>query len=527
MKLTIRERTQKVLQALSSAPKLSLRGIAQAIGLSKSSVHRHQQARARRNQHPESELWETAAGAAWVKRLVMATLFVFSCQGGVGCERIAEFFRLLHLERHVGVSPASLRRLRSQLEAQIIAYGQEQSQQMHPSELGTEICASTDETFFEQVILVMMDLASGFILVEAIVEDYGYETWQEQVQQAFQRWGVQVRYCVSDRAKALIKLALADMDCLSIADLFHAVWALSQGVGREMSRRLFQIDRRLRQLSESGADSDNPVQAQLQAQHTALSSAQQQYHNLLQQVSLTLHPFTLRLGTAQTTAQVASQMQLHSQALYQLKQTHQLPDKEGSIAKFERQIQDLSILVDLWWEWVQQSLQQQACPERLRDWLTQFLLPVSYWHYQVHRTKTPALKAAYQAAYQQAQATLSQQPLPLVLAPKQLADWQEWAIEMVSKFQRASSAVEGRNGYLAQMHHNWRGLSSRQLQVLTTIHNFSLKRADNTTAAQRLFGKPFPDLFECLVQQMPDLPQARQRKTTTKSKTLALPTVPA
>jgi DNA-binding IclR family transcriptional regulator len=64
MKLAIRERAQKVFQALSDVKKLSIRGIAQAMGLSKSSVHRHQQAMARRNQYPESGLWESQAGAA-------------------------------------------------------------------------------------------------------------------------------------------------------------------------------------------------------------------------------------------------------------------------------------------------------------------------------------------------------------------------------------------------------------------------------------------------------------------------------
>jgi len=34
------------------------------------------------------------------------------------------------------------------------------------------------------------------------------------------------------------------------------------------------------------------------------------------------------------------------------------------------------------------------------------------------------------------------------------------------------------------------------LQVLTIIHNFDLKRADGTTAAERLFDHSFPDVFE-------------------------------
>ena len=50
----------------------------------------------------------------------------------------------------------------------------------------------------------------------------------------------------------------------------------------------------------------------------------------------------------------------------------------------------------------------------------------------------------------------------------------------------------------------------QSLQVLTVIHNFDLKRADGTTAAQRLFGHEFPDLFEWMLTQVGDLPPPRR-----------------
>ena len=86
--------------------------------------------------------------------------------------------------------------------------------------------------------------------------------------------------------------------------------------------------------------------------------------------------------------------------------------------------------------------------------------------------------------------------------------------------------VEGRNGYLSQVHHNRRGLSSKRLQVSTIIHNFSLKRNDGTTAAERLFGQQFPDLFEYLVESIGELPQPRKSRKLSKPQTFTLPTVP-
>ena len=77
---------------------------------------------ARRNQYPESELWESPVGAQWLKLLVLATVFEVCFKRGVGCESLSEFFQLLHLERHVGISVASLQQLRAQMEEQILEY---------------------------------------------------------------------------------------------------------------------------------------------------------------------------------------------------------------------------------------------------------------------------------------------------------------------------------------------------------------------------------------------------------------------
>ncbi len=165
MKFTIGERAQKVFQAVTRQGHQTVRAIAKATGFSKSSVHRHQQAIACRHQHPESGLWASSEGAGWLKRLVIASIFVFCFKRGVGCESLSEFFRLLRLEQQVGVSVASLRKMRAQMEAQILEYQRLQQSQLAHSPTPIEICASVDETFFDQIVLVMLDLASGFIVL--------------------------------------------------------------------------------------------------------------------------------------------------------------------------------------------------------------------------------------------------------------------------------------------------------------------------------------------------------------------------
>ena len=72
----------------------------------------------------------------------------------------------------------------------------------------------------------------------------------------------------------------------------------------------------------------------------------------------------------------------------------------------------------------------------------------------------------------------------------------------------------------SKLHHARRGFSEQSLQVLTVIHNFDLKRPDGTTAAQRLFGHEFPDLFEWMLEQVGDLPLPRRSTKAPLPKTI-------
>ena len=108
-------------------------------------------------------------------------------------------------------------------------------------------------------------------------------------------------------------------------------------------------------------------------------------------------------------------------------------------------------------------------------------------------------------------AAFAQHPITQRLAPHVLAEWQAWATDRVKAFQRASSAVEGRNGFLSQMHHNQRSLPKQRAKVWTVLHNFDGRAADGTTPASRFFRREFPDLFETVLSHVEDLPRPRQR----------------
>jgi hypothetical protein len=141
-----------------------------------------------------------------------------------------------------------------------------------------------------------------------------------------------------------------------------------------------------------------------------------------------------------------------------------------------------------------------------------YLLPMVYCACQLPRTRGRRRKANIRTAFEAVQAVFEQHPITQRLAPHVLAEWQAWATDRVKVFQRASSAVEGRNGILSQLHHNQRGLPPRWYRVWTVVHNFDCHAADGTTPAAHFFRRPFPDLFETVLSHIEALPQPRRRK---------------
>ncbi|MEM8806631.1 MAG: hypothetical protein AAGF01_11445 [Cyanobacteria bacterium P01_G01_bin.38] len=353
--------------------------------------------------HPESLLWDTSAGEQWLNRLAVAAIYVFGIKRGVGAESLCEFFHKLRIEHHVGVLVSSLRKIQGELEEKILSCQIEQQKSLSQAcEYLPAMCVDVDETWLEQTILVMMELGSGYLLVEEMAADHSYTTWQKPVQAVLKQWGGHIQYCVNDSAKALIKLALNDLGCPSIADLFHAMRKLTQDLALELDHRWVHLQGRLRNW-QAQVMPDETVGQTIQAELSSIQAAQADFRQHLMRISLELHPFDVETSSAQTTQQVTTKLAQQVTQLKQFKQTHHLKDAPGGIDQFSRQINDFCAVVDVWWQWVHQFLAAQTLTEPFTNWITTVLLPLCYRHYQTQRTDKPALKAYYQAAYQQAQ----------------------------------------------------------------------------------------------------------------------------
>src|SRR5712691_6358863 len=239
-----------IFNALREHGRQSIRRLADRTGLSKSSVHRHLQTIERRERHPESSLWETEAGRAWLIRLIVATLFVFGLKRGVGAETLSEFFGRLRLERHVGCSPSALRHVMHTLERLILETAAAWEKDGIAHGAIRPVIGAVDETFLQRLMLVFMDLATGYLLIEEVAADRSYAIWFDRANERLTTFGTEVLYLVSDRAKALIKLAHTGLGCPSIPDLFHLSHDLAKGYSLAIFGRLRQAKRDLEQATQ-------------------------------------------------------------------------------------------------------------------------------------------------------------------------------------------------------------------------------------------------------------------------------------
>lgn len=343
------------------------------------------------------------------------------------------------------------------------------------------------------------------------------------------------RYFVSDGAKALVKLALSGLGTSSLPDVFHLLYALSKSLGSAIARQQAQLHKQLQALEtklkgSSKITAITKVQAQITAlmhQQQTLETEHQDYQQSLHALSQTIHPFDIETLEPQLGLDLEQRLQSPLATLVRLSQTHAPLKSKDALERWHHQIPNLAATLHAWWQWTLQALETQTQDPQTQQWVLMALLPWVYWHQQAHKTRHPQLKQGYLKATQLAQEQFYANGFTQSLEVAQQQLWVDWAIWMCDKFQRTSSAVEGRNGYLSRLHHANRGFSEKTLKVLTVIHNFDLKRHDGSTAAQRLFRKPFPDVFDWVVGNMGELPCPRQSKKVRVSKKPTVQAVPS
>src|SRR5262245_18731820 len=213
----------------------------------------------------------------------------------------------------------------------------------------------------------------------------------------------------------------------------------------------------------------------------------------------------------QPSAEVASHLQATVAAIDAFAPGQQVPARPAARTKVRKQLPALAALVDFGWEGGRRELAHAALSPIWRQWAEETLLPLVSWEHHVAHTRCARRTAKRRQALAAMHVACGQQALTPGLPPHVLKAWRAWATPRVSTFQRASSAVEGRNGALSPLHHNQRGLPKHRYKVWTVRHNFDCRAGDGTTPASRFFRRSFPDLFDTVLSHIEALPPPRRR----------------
>lgn len=205
------------------------------------------------------------------------------------------------------------------------------------------VSGAADETFLQRMVLVLMDLATGYVLMEEVAAARSFDTWYNRTNERLTTLGIEVLYMVSDRAKALIKLAQKGLRCPSIPDVFHLGHDLAQGYSRCIVDRLRHAKQELEHTKQELEQLQTHVQAepahvvQAQARVAACATAVHHWHEVssawrphLSNLSRILHPWRLIDSIRQTSTEVEEQGRAELTAIETLIETKGLPRKHDT-----------------------------------------------------------------------------------------------------------------------------------------------------------------------------------------------------
>jgi hypothetical protein len=488
---------------------------------------------------------ETPSGVLWLHRVALALLMVVVLCAAGGLRHVQLILKLTLLDKFLPCSLSALARRCRQLEAETVTFAKEQTATLAANMPRRSISVALDETFHPKgMLLVALDPASNFIIVQCYADKRDCEAWLANLTGPLQDLNVDVLRTVSDEAGAIRKFVTVELGVFAGVDLFHVQYEMSRGVGFPMKqleqraeRLLAKATEELESLKQKKLEADStprrpghPLDWNRRVQEASekvcevkesLVQAQTQRQEMREHVrglSAEHHPFDLKTGEVRSGEQVKAAELKHVHDAMELASKVGLPEFSfKALSKTERSVEKLCQEVTFFHLVVQSLSAALSVSDALRALLTGLVLPYVYLGLVLLKTSNKELRATLVATRQTLWERINNEPEWLALSEPErrraLTMAQEWA----QWFQRASSGVEGHNGHLRVRQHHLHFIRPLRLAALKAIHNFMLERPDGTTAAERFFGRPPDNLFESLLKRLPlpGRPRAPRRSKAT------------
>jgi hypothetical protein len=491
-----------------------------------------------------AQFFQRGPGLAFLHRLVLALHLVCVEIGACGIRLVCLLLKLTGLDRFVAASYGAQQQVNRQVEQAIDDYRQTETTRLAKDMPRKTITVTQDETFTGGLCLVATEPVSNFIILEQLAQARDQETWNDLMAPALAQLNCEVIQSTSDEAPGLLAYVDHHLGAHHSPDLFHVQHELSKAVCAPLATKERAADKALTEAREQldqiqarfeGASAPpdkrgpgRPPKAPMsleQAQqvleatsreYDRLAQQREQVKQSLQAIGQAYHFVDLERGVRRNGQLIASDIRTQIETIRTIAQHENLSQRcLDRIDKAERVVPKMQATIEFVSGYVRQHVTQLDLAPPISYAMHAQLIPSFYLERVAQSGAVSHGKPLRELAVRLRTPLFEPGGALSPLSPEIQSDLRQQAKELAEVFQRSSSNVEGRNGYLSLRNHQLRGLDRpRKRACLTAIHNFFLTRSDSTTAAERFFGQKPRSMFAAILDavNLPPAPRSPQRR---------------
>jgi hypothetical protein len=487
------------------------------------------------------EFFESSSGQAWLHTMSLAAFMVFHKNGNSGIPAMHNFFKLAGVNTFVGTSVPALQKVSNTIDNKTQDFENEEVERLAESMPHKNIACVLDENFImDEMTLILMEPVSGYILAEQVEKKRDAETWHIVVQTGVKRLNVTIQQLVGDEASGLIKLAKSSLKVLKGSDLFHIQQEITKGLTSHLARILEQAKKKqedlqkekievfaelkdhleqvkaVEELSKRGTKAGKrliKIEKEEKSNKKAIEAAEKQYKTAQEtrkKITEDYQPFNLDTGKKQAPETIKKKLEDSYATLEAIAEEAGCTDKQKKrLEKSKGSLGSMIEVLAFFFSFIALMVKSMGLNESQVQ-LFEEIVSIQYFKLCLQRAKKQEQKERIKTTLKKLEEMISNNPIWREISEGVRTEWWRRALECAQVFQRSSSCVEGRNGQLSLKFHASRRINPNSLKTLTVLHNFFIKRADGTTAAERFFGQKPRDLFTWLLDKV-ELPRPRKK----------------
>ena len=479
-----------------------------------------------------AEFFQSGPGLAFLHRIVIGFHLVCVEVGACGIRLVCLFLHLTGLDRFVAASYGAQQQVNVHIEQAIVDYDQTETPRLAKAMPHKDLTVTQDETFTGGLCLITMDPESNFLLVEQLAQARDQTAWNACMAPALAQLNCRVIQSTSDEAPGLLAYVAHYLEAHHSPDLFHVQHELVKAVSGPMAtkeRAAYQAvtdatEQLERLQSDPQSAGEEPAKCSsghppkhpmsLEQAEQAFDTARREHKRLCEQraqvqasirgIGHDYHFVDLERGVRRNGQLIAADIQGHIEQIRSVAQHEGLSQScVERIDKAERVVPKMQATIEFVSGYVRQQVAQLDVPPPVSFAMHAKLIP-SYYLDRVAQTRSVSDGDPLRALAERLRAPLFEPGGVLnALSPEAQHHLHDEAKRLATVFQRSSSNVEGRNGYLSLRSHQLRGLDlPRKRACFTAMHNFFLTRPDGTTAAERFFGQKPRSMFAAILESV-------------------------